>query len=903
VDLANPRQTSVPAQRRRGAHHPKSPAVSSSPVLLAAKLARPQLPPGYVVRPRVSGLLEAGSDTSLTVVSAGPGWGKTLATAAWASRVRQPLAWVSLDDGDGEPRLFWSYVLAALRNTGAVPTDNPLADLVPGPVIDAETTRRIVYGLSRLPAPVVLVLDDLHEIGTSPTLDGIETLIRHRIDQLRLVLITRRDPTLPLHRLRLNGDLTEVRAADLAFTATEAAALFTNHGLDVTAVPMERLLERTEGWAAGLRLAALALRRDASGNALAEFASDERATADYLADEVLAGQPAELRTFLLHTCVVDRLTGDLADALTGDEGGARRLDRLTHANAFVVALGTDGHWYRYHPMLREMLQHQLSMNEPDLVATLQRRAALWFTAHGSPVEAMRHAAAAGDWLLLGRILVTRAAPRLVSAEREALASVLAHLPDADGYTGAEVHLCAAARLLSIRQFAAVAPHVSLAWEALPGLEPDLRPAATVLLNLLEFTLARIKGDADAMVSRTAQALDLLRGAAASVPAADEYTAIALGGHGTGLLWSGALREAERSLREGLAAVEETGVETARVNMLGHLGLAAALAGRLREAHVLASAGVDLASLRGWNGVEQVSAAYLTRAFVCMQWNRLDEADQELQRGFAAQPTWADRLPLTALRIAQVRLHTVRGQLARAHEEAARIRADVAGWSPSDLLLRWIGIAEAEIDLATGQPARVLDRMAIPMEETSPGDEERVCLARALLDTGQPERAEELVAPARDLDGGAAIAAWLITALAADHRREDHRRNSAITKALELAEPEGWQRPFVTVHPDRLARLLDRVVRLSPEPSSFARALLGELGRRGFGTDEQLPEPLTDRELTVLEYLPTMLSNAEIAEQMYVSVNTVKAHLKSLYRKLDVSSRRQAVRRARELNLL
>ncbi len=902
VDVAKPRTPAVSVQRRRAAQH-KTSTHSPAPVLLAAKLARPQLPPGYVVRPRISTLLEGGLATSLTVVSAGPGWGKTLAAAAWAGSLRQPLAWISLDDGDGEPRLFWSYVLTALRATGAVPADNPLAELMPGPVVDAEMTRRIVDGLSRLPAPVVLVLDDLHEIGTTPALDGVEVLIRHRIDRLRLVLITRVDPTLPLHRLRLSADLTEVRAADLAFTADEAFAMFANDGLDVSAVPIDRLLERTEGWAAGLRLAALALRRDASGSALTEFAFEDRATADYLADEILAGQPPELRTFLLRTCVVERLTGDLADALTGGGDGARELERLTHANAFVVALGTEGHWYRYHPMLREMLQHQLSLSEPDLVATLHRRAASWFARHGSPVEAMRHAAAASDWALLGRVLVTRAAPRLVSADREALASVLARLPDADGYDGAEFHLSAAARLFSIRQFAAMAPHLLLAWQTLDGIEPELRPPATVALHMLELAPARMRGDSDAIVAHTSQALGLLRGTAASVPAVDEYTAIVLGNQGVGLLWSGALTEAERSLREALAAVEETGVEVARVNALGHLAFAAALAGRLREAHVMASAAIDLADVRGWNGFEQVSAAYLSLAFVNLQWNNLEKAEQQLKLGVAAQPTWADRLPLTALRIGQVRLHTARGHLARARDEAAQLHADIAGWAPPRFLQRWIGIAEAEIDLATGQPARVADRIAVPIIDTSPGDEERVCLARALLELGQPERALDMVAPVRDLDTGTAVSAWLITALAANRNREDHRTNTAIAKALELAEPEGWRRPFASLQPDRLKRLVDRAVRLTPRPSSFAIELLSELGQQGFHGDGQLVEPLTDREHTVLEHLPTMLSNAEIAAQMFVSVNTVKAHLKSLYRKLEVSSRREAVHRARELNLL
>jgi LuxR family maltose regulon positive regulatory protein len=800
--------------------------------------------------------------------------------------------------------LFWSYLLAALRATGAVPVDNPLAELAPGSEVDTETTRRIVDGLSRLPARVVLVLDDMHEIGSSSAIDGIEALIRHRINQLRLVLITRADPPLPLHRLRLSGDLTEIRAADLAFDADEALAMFVNDGLDAGAVPIDRLLERTEGWAAGLRLATLALRRDASGTALAKFAFDERATADYLADEVLAGQPAESRTFLLRTSVVDRLTGNLADALSGQNDGARRLERLTHANVFVVALGTDGHWYRYHTMLREMLQHRLSMTEPELVVTLHRRAASWFADHGSPIEAMHHAAMAADWKMLGRILVTQAAPRLVSADREALARVLAQLPDAAGHDDAEFHLCAAARLFSIRRYTAMAPHVSSAWDRLDGMEPDLRPAATVLLHLLELTLARMRGDANGMLTHCGQALMLVRGVAASVPAAAEYEAIALGGQGTGLLWSGSLYEAEGVLREGLAAAENTGVEAAQVNMLGHLGFAAALTGRLRQAHVLASAAVDLAGIRGWTALEQVSTAYVTLAFVHLQRNRLDEAEGQLDLGAAAQPTWVDRLPRTALQIVQVQLHTARGHVARAREAVVQLRSYLADWHPPEFLQRWVGVAEAEIQLASGQSAPVRERIPVPIAMTPPWQEEQVCLARALLQSGQSEHAVELVAPIRDLDNGAAVGAWLITAVAADHNREDHKTNAAVVTALALAEAEGWVRPFMTMQPNRLGRLVDRVLRLSPEPSQFGRELLSALGHNGLHPDgQQLLEPLTDRELTVLEHLPTMLSNAEIAGQMFVSVNTVKAHLKSLYRKLDVRSRRQAVQRARELNLL
>lgn len=898
MDLTTPRGTTVSARRWRSGD--ESQGAPGSQTLLGAKLAWPRLPPGFVARSRVSNLFEAGRAKALTLVSAGPGWGKTLAAAAWAAHSSARIAWVSLDDGDSDPVLFWSYLLAALRRAGTLPPDNPLTGLVPGPVADAETTRRIIDGLSRLPTPVVVVLDDLHEIGPSPALDRIDALLRHPIPQLRLVLVTRSDPTLSLHRLRLSRDLSEIRAADLAFTTDEAAALFALDGFEVARLPLDRLLERTEGWAAGLRMAALALRRDSSDEALDEFVSGDRATTDYLADEVLAELPPQLRAFLMHTCVTERLNGPLADALTAGRGGRHRLDQLVHANAFVVALGNAGHWYRYHPMLREMLQRQLAVTEPDVVGTLHRRASSWFATHGSPIEAMRHAAAAGDWALLGRVLVERAAPALVSTGREALGKILAKLPDADGSRSVEVHLCAAARLLTISQFAAMAPHVALARAALPTMAPDVQPAAAVLLHLLQVAVDRARADADAVITHSARALELLRGDAASVPVADEYTAVALGLHGTGLTWSGALHDAERSLRNGLAAVERSGVELARINMLGHLGLAVALGGRLREAAGYADAAVDLADIRGWSTAEQVSAAHMTLAYVNLQRNELDEADRWLRLGLA---TRSDALPRTALRIGQIRLHTAQGRPARAREEVAELRSDIAGWLLPQFLLRWLVVAEVEIDLAEGEPARAARRLVIPTSHEPPADEERVVLARAMLGVGQLDRAEDLVAALRDRDSGAAVDAWLVTALAADHRREDHKANSALARAVEVAELDGWRRPFAVLDPVRVARMLARSIRLAAVPTGFARELLADLHDQGVGPGEGLSEPLTDRELAVLEHLPTMLSNAEIGEQMYVSINTVKAHLKALYRKLGVSSRRQAVRRARELNLL
>ena len=399
--------------------------------LLDAKLAPPRPPPGFVVRPRVSGMFEAAAACPLTVVSAGPGWGKTLAAAAWAASgpTAGKLAWVSLDEGDSDPRLFWSYVLAALRLSGAVPPENDLGELVPGPAVDEEMIRRILYGISQLPEPVVLVLDDFHNIHDADVLSGVATLLRYELPQRRLVLITRMDPVLSLHKLRLSGELTEIRAADLAFSPAEATAMLDQLGVSVDAVRLAQLLGHTEGWAAGLRLAALTLQVDPSGSQLAEYAADDSVVADYLADQVFLAQPPPLGDFLLRTSILERVSGELADAVSGGEpGGHQYLERLARANAFVVGLRGVGHWYRYHPMLRGMLQHRLSTEQSVTVPLLHRRAALWFAAHDHPVEATRHAVSAGDWALLSELLVTRVVARLVSVERQALGRVLDKLP-------------------------------------------------------------------------------------------------------------------------------------------------------------------------------------------------------------------------------------------------------------------------------------------------------------------------------------------------------------------------------------------------------------------------------------------------------------------------------------------
>jgi LuxR family maltose regulon positive regulatory protein len=294
---------------------------------LWTKLAIPRTPPTFVRRPRLESRLMVGAALPITLVTAGPGAGKTLAVAAWAAsgRALGPVAWLTVDDTDNDQVLFWSDLLAAFTSSGAIPPGNPIHELAPTAPFNPALIDLVRVGLAELDEPIVLVLDDLHEVVDQAVLDGLDRLLTHAPPALRVVIVTRADPPLRLHRLRVRGELAEVRTDDLAFNPAETDQMFAQHGLVLSEPQRAALLARTEGWAAGLRLAAMSLDADHVDNGIAAFSGDERTVAEYLAEEVLERQPPEVRTFLLQTSIADRLSGSLADALTGRSDGRRVL--------------------------------------------------------------------------------------------------------------------------------------------------------------------------------------------------------------------------------------------------------------------------------------------------------------------------------------------------------------------------------------------------------------------------------------------------------------------------------------------------------------------------------------------------------------------------------------------------
>jgi LuxR family maltose regulon positive regulatory protein len=362
----------------------------------------------------------------VTLVSAGPGYGKTLTLASWASLGSAPgaVAWLTLDETDNDLQAFWSDVLGALAISGALPPGSPLLDVVPAAGFRSQQAVVVCAGLADLPAVVTLVLDDFHHIHDREVLDSFSYLLDHQPPQIRMVLATRADPALRLNRLRVNDALTDVRAEDLAFTEGEAAELLDLNHLQLTGRPLGMLLTRTQGWAAGLRLAVMCLDPADPDAGLSKFTGTERLVGEYLLEEVVERLPPAERQFLLTTSVVDRICAGLANQLTGRGDGQLILEQLVAQNALIVGLAGRNDWFTVHPLLRELLRHRLSLEDAGTAAGLHLLAARWFAAEGEPILAIQHATAAQQWDEVGRLLTELALPQLLTTSGPALVAAL-----------------------------------------------------------------------------------------------------------------------------------------------------------------------------------------------------------------------------------------------------------------------------------------------------------------------------------------------------------------------------------------------------------------------------------------------------------------------------------------------
>jgi LuxR family maltose regulon positive regulatory protein len=877
--------------------------IMSMPPLVEAKTSRPRMVRAAVPRPYLTALLGDAVRRPVTLVCAGAGWGKTIAVSSWAETHHGPVAWLSVDAHDNDPQLFWAYVLAALRVAGVVSPDNPLAELGSVPADELERGNRLAAGLARLAHRTVLVIDDLQEIDDADVLHGLSRLLDRLPPVLRVVLVSRTEPQLRLHRLRADGRLAEIDTEHLAFTGDEAVDLIARHGLDLDAEDVAKLVGRTEGWATGLQLSAAYLAgRDGAG--LADVAGDLRAVDDYLTEEVLADRTRRQRRFLMQTSICENLCAGLADAITDADDGQRILELLERDNDFVFRLGAKPLWFRYHHLLRDVLQHRLRRETPAAVPELHRRAARWHLANSSVLEALEHAVQAQDWPYVGRLVVAEAGPLMVSAHRPAVVKILRAVPPARLASTPELMICAAMLLFHTGDYEAIPARLDAARAGMAGRPAAEREPVAIMSGMLQLAADRAVGDMPAVIDGTGRLLDLLADArSTAVPAIAQSRAIALNNRGLAMLWTGRLDEAERHLWAGRNAARAAGVELAEINATGHLALLQATAGSVHEAARLADGAVDRADRRGWRYALQTVAAHVAQALVRLTGQDLDgaaRAVRDAQRGHLSDPEPAQRLMLLGVR---ARLATARGAYARAGElldEAGRDRGPRLTVPAVD---RWLALAAAELDLATGRPDRVEERYA---ESDRPSTAERIVLARAACLSGDRHRAEEILAATTvdERDTVARVEAGLLGALVADARGHGIQATDQLAAAVTVAAREGIRRPFAAMADARLDGLFRRLLLLTPEDQPFVTDLIEDLhSAAGMPVDGPPPATLSQRETEVLHYMSTMLTAAEIARSLGVSVNTVKAHMRAVYRKLGATRRTEAVLLARRSGIL
>ncbi|TCC48865.1 tetratricopeptide repeat protein [Kribbella capetownensis] len=872
--------------------------------LLESKLYLPRNRQALVPRARLAERLRRRDGIRLTLVSAPAGFGKTTLLSALVTERPGRTAWVSLEESDRHATTFWTYLLTALERAAPGVGEGGLGLLQSGQAPIESVLAVVLNELSVLPDDVDLVLDDYHLADGPEIQPGMAFLVEHLPPQVQLLISTRADPALPLARLRARGELVEIRAADLRFTADEATAYLNDlTGLDLDAADIATLEGRTEGWIAALRLAALSLQgRDDATAFIEGFAGDDRYVVDYLLDEVLDRQADDVRRFLLETSIADRLTGPLCDAVTGRSGGKAMLETLERQNLFLVPLDDHRRWYRYHHLFGDVLRTHLREERGDL-GELHRRASRWYEEAGETVAAVRHALAAGD-ADHAADLVELAVPAL---QRERLEPTLRRWLDdipndvvqkrpvlAVGFIGA---------LMSCNEFDGVGQRID-------DVERVLAGPADVLAVVDRGELAKLPGAIETY--RAALAL------AGGDPAATiEHAGRAIdravdGDHLTSAAASalaGLANWAAGDLEAAHAGYTTAARDLQRIGYIADvLGCSITLAdiettqGRLRQAQTTFERALDLGE-----GLRGTADMYVGLSRLALERNDLDAASNYLRRAEDLGP--AAGLPQNPYRwrVAMARLREAEGDLVGARDQLdAAERVYVGDFAPN---VRPIAAHRARVMVAQGHLSAARDWVRQQGLSANDGlsylrEFEHMTLARILLAErarGEAIRLLERLQAAAWAGGriGTVIEILVLRALAQDDV-------APLERSLTLAEPEGYVRVFIAEGPPMTSMLASLAQRRPdwPYPRRLLDAVRRPTSQAPKPTGEQvLVEPLSDRELDVLRLLAGELDGPSIARQLVVSLNTVRTHTKHIYAKLGVTNRRSAVRRAHQLNLL
>ncbi|MDJ0756860.1 MAG: LuxR C-terminal-related transcriptional regulator [Ardenticatenaceae bacterium] len=885
--------------------------------LIRTKLRLPFVRPEQLTRPRLQKQIERGLRGPLTLVTAPAGFGKTtlVASCLQQSNIANRVSWVSLDKNDNQSRRFLRYLIAALQtadsNIGKEASQLMTASL---PVCPEAVLSLLLNDLDAADQRQILVLDDYQFITDRVIHDGVEFLLEHRPQTFHLLIISRSDPPLPIGRLRARGQLVEVRAADLSFTKHESSHFLNDvMGLQLDSQSVATLAERTEGWVTGLQLAALSIRdHDNAREFIEGFSGTYRHILDYLLEEVLAREPEEVRAFLQQTSILTQLHGGLCDAVTGTSNGRDMLEQLERSNLFVVPLDDERRWYRYHHLFADLLQARLRRSADNHVAQLFTRAAEWCENNGQVTEAVSYALAAHNFDRAAALIERQWGPAISEGEVETVWSWLKAVPEEIIRHSISLSTACSWVLWLRGQIELIEVHLVNAERAMSSTSEDgkLDDDLPAQLAALRALVDRYHGEFETAEAAARRALNLLPKDLPSPNSAELrsllFATLASVYDGSGELEKAVSHYAE-TIRWGQLSKNAVGVAGATYRLSGilrHLG-------RLRDAEAVCRDALTYMKAQGMTRLPAVGILHLALCEVLVEQNKLAAAEEHLAQGVELG-RWSGRLD--AVRNAApslTRLRLARGDGRGALRAISKAQAAL-GEPPSSLAQAELLALKARIFTWQGDPIKAA-RCATEAVELSAWDKgltgETVALAAVRVQAAQCKPAEavalltqSITAAERSGRFGAAIELYLLRCLALNKQGKSRLAEADLERALILAEPQGFVRVFLEEGRPLLQRLASWTLPVDDSSiKAYAAHLLSQFGVTS--PIDPAVEPLSSRELEVLQLIALGKTNREIAGQLVVSPGTVKAHTSNIYRKLDVANRTEAVARARQLNLL
>ncbi|MBN1221474.1 MAG: helix-turn-helix transcriptional regulator [Anaerolineae bacterium] len=879
---------------------------------------RPELVPRLRLLERLNQSLQR--KPSIVLISAPAGFGKTTLVGDWLRQIDLPVAWLSLDDDDNDPIRFLIYFIAALETLQpdfGADIRALLQSPQPSPIKNVLTM--LINDIAAISTDFILVLDDYHVIEQPTIHEALVFLADHLPGPMQLVIASRADPPLPLPRLRTRGQLIELREAELRFTLAESTQ-FLNQvmGLNLTTEDVAALEARTEGWIAGLQLAALSIRGRATEHVadfIAAFGGSHRHVIDYLAEEVMNQQSPEIHNFLCHTAILERLTASLCDAVTGRADSETILRRLEQANLFLFPLDDRREWYRYHRLFADFLRSHLQQDFPDGVADLHRRASRWYEQNRLVAAAIEHALLAQDFERTAQLIEKAADVILIRSEVATLQGWLEALPD---------EVIRARPLLCVYHAWALVLNASPIETAEARLQDAIaaEAAGSVSGEVLAFRvwLAALQGDTHFTLDLSQQALKLL-------PENSLFMrSIVAASVGLVHVWGGNIPAVTEAFTEVVRVGQQTGNVIVTVLAQCRLAQTIMIEGRFHQSKLLLQQALDWAKDKQGRLRPIAGVALTGLGWLMMEWNELAEAERQISNGIELTRRWseaaclqgylglalvkqmqgdsegADEAILKARQLAErfdamqiddqmVAIYQARLWIAQGNDFPARLEA-AARWAKERNLTREVNLRELEIEAEFSPFLRAIEYLVV---------------ARLFLAQGHPEDA---LAVLTSLLKKTEAARWVwltaeilvLQALAYQQQGQLLRAFSVLEQALSLAEPEGLKRIFVENGPPMAELLAKLKIEGGREKGKVSSSYTASL-QPSASIPQPLVEPLSERELEVLRLIAAGLSNQEIANELVVAVSTVKTHVNNIYRKLDVSSRTQAVARGRELELV